>query len=50
MCKWDDPVQASDCVGHTAKALFKVPQFWYNVIRWSVPDASCFAMVDVPIF
>jgi hypothetical protein len=46
MCKWDDPVQNSNCIGHTAKALFKVPQFWYNVIRWSVPEAECFAIKD----
>jgi hypothetical protein len=23
-----------------------VPQFWYNVIRWVLPNASCFRIAD----
>jgi hypothetical protein len=36
----------ADCNGHTAGELYDVPQFWYNAIRWLVPDASCFQISD----
>ncbi len=36
----------ADCNGHTAAELYDVPQFWYNVIHWALPDASCFAILD----
>jgi len=36
----------ADCDGHTAGEIYDVPQFWYNVIRWVLPDASCFAIAD----
>ena len=39
----------AECNNHTAKDLYSVPQFWYNIIHWSIPDASCFQMIDVPI-
>ncbi len=36
----------ADCNGHTAGEIYDVPQFWYNVIRWVLPDASCFRIAD----
>jgi hypothetical protein len=36
----------ADCNGHTAGEIYDVPQFWYNVIRWVLPDASCFHISD----
>jgi hypothetical protein len=36
----------ADCNGHTAGEIFDVPQFWYNVIHWALPDASCFHISD----
>jgi hypothetical protein len=36
----------ADCTGHTAASLYDVPQFWYNVIHWLLPDASCFMISD----
>jgi hypothetical protein len=36
----------ADCNGHTAGEIFNVPQFWYNLIHWSVPDAGCFHISD----
>jgi hypothetical protein len=36
----------ADCNGHTASEIYDVPQFWYNVIRWVLPDASCFNIAD----
>jgi len=36
----------ADCNGHTAGEIFDVPQFWYNVIRWALPDARCFHIAD----
>jgi len=36
----------ADCTGHTAGEIYDVPQFWYNVIRWVLPDASCFHIAD----
>jgi hypothetical protein len=36
----------ADCNGHTAGEIYDVPQFWYNVIRWVLPTASCFAIAD----
>jgi hypothetical protein len=35
-----------DCNGHTAGEIYDVPQFWYNVIRWVLPTASCFNISD----
>jgi hypothetical protein len=40
----------TNCIGHTAKDLYSVPQFWYNVIRWGVPNAACFQIDDAIIF
>jgi len=36
----------ADCNGHTASELYDVPQFWYNVLHWLLPDASCFTILD----
>src|SRR5579871_640645 len=36
----------ADCAGHTAGEIYDVPQFWYNVIHWLLPDASCFYISD----
>jgi hypothetical protein len=36
----------ADCNGHTAGEIYDVPQFWYNVIRWVLPTASCFNIAD----
>jgi hypothetical protein len=36
----------ADCNGHTAGEIFDVPQFWFNVLRWVLPDASCFHISD----
>ncbi len=35
-----------DCAGHTAGEIYDVPQFWYNVLHWLLPDASCFRIAD----
>lgn len=37
-----------DCAGHTAGEIYDVPQFWFNVIHWLLPDAACFH-IDDPI-
>jgi hypothetical protein len=36
----------ADCNGHTAAEIYNLPQFWYNVLRWVLPDASCFTIDD----
>jgi len=38
---------ASDpnCAGHLPQDKYQMAQFWYNVIRWSQPAASCFTIV-----
>jgi hypothetical protein len=36
----------ADCAGHTAGEIYDVPQFWFNVIHWLLPDASCFHIFD----
>jgi hypothetical protein len=45
--------KASDpsCQGYLAKDKYQTSQFWYNMIHWSQPDATCFTIVDtyVPI-
>ena len=36
------------CAGFLPQNVFQVPQFWYNMIRWSQPSATCFKIVDQP--
>jgi hypothetical protein len=36
----------ADCNGHTAGEIYDVPQFWFNVIHWVLPDARCFHIAD----
>ena len=38
----------AQCAGHTAKTMYSVPQFWYNVIRWVAPDNTCFTIIVPP--
>lgn len=38
--------QGAQCDAYLASAIFNCPQFWYNVIHWTLPDASCFAISD----
>jgi hypothetical protein len=45
--KFDDP-QNTQCSGHTAKTMYSVPQFWYNVIHWAAPTKTCFTIVLPP--
>jgi uncharacterized membrane protein len=43
---------ASDpsCKDYMPQDDFQTSQFWYNMIKWSQPNASCFAIVNVDIW
>ena len=34
------------CNGFLPPALYQTAQFWYNMIHWTQPDATCFTIVD----
>lgn len=34
-----------NCAGYLPQDRYQIAQFWYNVIRWSQPAASCFTIV-----
>lgn len=34
------------CKGFLPQDRYQIAQFWYNMIRWSQPDADCFTIVD----
>ena len=34
------------CTGFLPQDRFQTAQFWYNMIRWSQPNATCFKIVD----
>ena len=36
------------CVGLLPQDKYQIPQFWYNMIRWSQPDPNCFTIVSTP--
>jgi hypothetical protein len=40
-----------NCVGFLPQDKYQMAQFWYNMIRWSQPTATCFTIIDtvVPI-
>jgi hypothetical protein len=40
--KTDNPT----CTGHLPQELYQTAQFWYNMIKWSQPNATCFKIVD----
>ena len=34
------------CVGFLPQDVYQTAQFWYNMIKWSQPSATCFTIVD----
>ena len=34
------------CKGFLPQDLYQIAQFWYNMIRWTQPNANCFKIVD----
>jgi hypothetical protein len=34
------------CTGFLPQDLYQIAQFWYNMIRWTQPNANCFKIVD----
>ncbi len=34
------------CQGYLPQQIFQTSQFWFNMIKWSVPDAQCFQIHD----
>jgi hypothetical protein len=44
---FDDFSKNPDCRDHTPNSSYAVPQFWYNVFKWTVPSAACF-IIDQP--
>ncbi len=36
----------SVCQGYLPQDKFQTAQFWYNMIRWTQPNATCFKIVD----
>lgn len=44
---YDDFAKNPQCENHTPNSSYAVPQFWYNVFKWTVPSAGCF-IIDQP--
>lgn len=44
---YDNFAKNPQCEGHTPNSSYAVPQFWYNVFKWTVPSAACF-IIDQP--
>ena len=34
------------CAGFLPQEVFQISQFWYNMIKWTQPTATCFKIVD----
>ena len=34
------------CQGYLPQQIFQTAQFWFNMIKWSLPDAACFQIHD----
>jgi hypothetical protein len=34
------------CQAYLPQDKFQTAQFWYNMIRWTHPNAACFEIVD----
>jgi hypothetical protein len=37
------------CKGFSPQDLYQTAQFWYDMIHWSQPAATCFKIVNTPI-
>lgn len=35
------------CHGSLPQDVYQTAQFWYNMIKWVQPSATCFKIVDV---
>jgi hypothetical protein len=35
------------CAGFLPEEDYQIAQFWYNMLKWSQPSATCFKIVDV---
>jgi hypothetical protein len=48
--QWDGHNQNNDpsCKGSTPQDLYQTAQFWYNMIHWTQPAATCFTIVNTP--
>jgi hypothetical protein len=46
--QYDNATTYQQCVGYTPMTSYNVPQFWYNVFRWSVPGNTCFTIIVPP--
>jgi hypothetical protein len=46
--QYDDAATYPQCVPYTPKNSYSVPQFWYNVFRWSVPSMQWCFTITVP--
>jgi hypothetical protein len=46
--QWSGQSNSSDpsCKGLSPQDLYQTSQFWYNMIRWTQPNADCFVIVD----
>ena len=38
--------QDPNCTGYLPQNTYQTAQFWYNMIKWSAPSATCFRIVD----
>ncbi len=44
----DNPSESDpSCVGFLPEEDYQIAQFWYNMLKWSQPSATCFKIVDV---
>lgn len=44
--QWRSANADPSCVGHLPQDVYQTAQFWYNMIRWVQPRATCFRLVD----
>ena len=50
--QWAGTNQNNDpsCKGSSPQDLYQTAQFWYNMIHWTQPGATCFTIVDTTIW
>jgi hypothetical protein len=44
--QWQSTSTDPSCTGYLPQDVYQTAQFWYNVIKWVQPGATCFKIVD----
>ena len=44
--QWQSSLADAACQGYLPQDVYQTAQFWYNMIKWVQPKATCFKIVD----